>query len=79
MESDLDTFLEHFEEITDGIKDLADLAQKLGMDEVRTVLYTLAATQHMGDIRHVRELAALCRAFAKQKRAWLETRKEPKT
>ena len=75
MESDFDTYFEHFKEVTDGIEDLADLARKLEMNEVATVLFTLVATQYMGDNRHVKELAALCRAFGLEKRAWLKKQK----
>ena len=72
---DTDTYFEHFKEVTNGIKDLANLARKLQMNEVATVLLTLAAVQYMGDFRHVEELAALCRTFGAEKLAWLEKRR----
>lgn len=57
MESDFDTYFDHFKNLIAGVKDLRELAAKLGANDVVCVLAALEGTFYMGDLSHIGELA----------------------
>ena len=75
MESDSETYIEHFQELIHVIHDTGILAKKLQIYDAGSVLAALEGTFYMGDPIHTKELADICRDFSRRKLKYLKERK----